>query len=143
MSHRVEMSTAKATLCDYLTLQPCEASVRPMGGCQHPQPLAESWRPGTKPVPKSSPGLLNDCGPTFPSAFLRRSSRLERVTGNPHTFPIPWKHKARVFPVERRVRPVYCTVVIRADEHQIVQLVVAATAQPVHVVHFTEFPSVH
>ena len=85
----------------------------------------------------------NDGGLLWPSALSRASSRLERVTRDLHTFPIPRKHKARVLPVERRVCPVCRTVVIRTDEHQIVQLIIAAAAQPVHVVRFTELPSVH
>ena len=53
-----------------------------------------------------------------------------------HRFPISRKHKALIRPVEGRVGSVDGAVVVRTDEHHIVQLIVAAPAQPVYVVRF-------
>ena len=56
-----------------------------------------------------------------------------------HRFPLLRKYKAHIRPVERRIGPVYGAVVIRADEHHVVQRVIAATAQPVYMMRFAEF----
>lgn len=69
-----------------------------------------------------------------PSASLRQ----EFVAGNLHGFPLPWENKARIRPVEGRIGSVYGTVVVRADEHHVVQRIVTTAALPVHVVRFTE-----
>lgn len=73
-------------------------------------------------------------GVARPSASLRQ----EFVTGDLDGFPLPREHKARIRPVERRIGSVYGSVVVRADEHHVVQRVVTAAAKPVHVVRFTE-----
>ena len=76
------------------------------------------------------------------SAFLWSSLCLECASGDLHEFPLPWQHKARIRPVEGRVGSVYGTVVIRADEHHVVQRIIATAAKPVDVVRFTEIVSV-
>lgn len=57
-------------------------------------------------------------------------------------FTFIWKHKARIGPIKGRIGPVYGTVVIRTDEYHIVELVVAATTQPMYMMRFTEIPLV-
>lgn len=64
------------------------------------------------------------------------------MAGYLHGLPTPRKHKARICPVEWRVRSVYGAVMVRTDEHHIVQRIIAAPAQPVYVVRFTEITSV-
>ena len=61
-------------------------------------------------------------------AHPRASLRQEFVTGDLHGFPFPREHKARIRPIEGRIGSVYGAVVVRADEHHVVQRVVTAAA---------------
>lgn len=64
------------------------------------------------------------------------------MAGDLHGFPILREDEALIRPVEGCIGPVYGTVVVRAYEQHIVQRIIAAAAQPVYVVRFTEIPLV-
>ena len=56
------------------------------------------------------------------------SLRPEFMSGDLHGLPLLREHKAGIRPVKGRIGSVYGTVVIWADEHHIVQRIVAAAA---------------
>ena len=49
------------------------------------------------------------------------------------------EHEGKPFPVKRGIASVNCAMVVRADQHQILQAVLASSDQPTDMVCFTKF----
>ena len=72
-------------------------------------------------------------GPSPDVAALSRQVPIHR-----HSLPVVAEVTGQVAPVERRVAPMDGAVMVRAHEHQVVEGIVAAPAQPPDMVALTE-----